>query len=279
MIESMDTLICLDIDGTITEDKFSVPEEIREYLKNLSLKGYPLAFVTGRDFTFAHKAIEKFDFSYSIACQNGSIILSMPEKKELFRNYLDGSILPILEKAYEEVPIDFLIYSGYEKGDFCFYRKKNLQKESLMYIEDLQKRQNASWQEVEDFDPRHFSSFPLIKGFGPAKVMEMIKEKLSEYDFFDLSLIHDPFDDRYRLLQITKKGVSKGSAVSYLKKHLNLSYTVVAGDDENDESMIDVADKKIVVTTAPTSLKEKADIIALNPNELGIIHALNEALF
>lgn len=274
----MDTLICLDIDGTITEDKFSVPIEIVNYLRGLVNKGYSLFLVTGRPFSFTIKALSGFDFPYYLSCQNGSVILLMPEKKELDRKYLSSSVLPPVENAYQEFPLDFLIYSGYETGDFCYYRRKNFSKEYLEYLDDLQKREEAPWQDVHSFDKGGLFSFPLIKGFGPKKIMELIKDKLEEQDLFQLSLIKDPFNAVYRLLLITERSVNKGSAVHFLKKNLKSKYVIAAGDDENDASMIAIADTKIVMNTAPTHLKRVADIIALPPRELGIIHALEEVL-
>lgn len=274
----MDTLICLDIDGTITDTKFSVPKEITNYLKNLSNKGYDLFFVTGRPFAFALGALKSFDFPYYLCCQNGSIILSMPEKKELNKKYLSSSILPLVEKAYEEFSLDFLVYSGYEKGDFCYYRKNNFSKEHLEYIKDLQKRQDAIWVNVPSFSKDFLLSFPLIKCFGSRATMEIIKEKLEKEKLLAITLIKDPFNLNYHLLLITDHSVSKGNAVKFLKDKLNKKRIVVAGDDNNDISMLAIADKKIVINTAPSEMQKEADIIALSPKELGIIYALEEVL-
>ena len=271
-------MICLDIDGTITEDKFSVPEKTEKYLQELSEKGYPIFFETGRSFAFAMRSLEKFSFPYYISPQNGSVILQMPEKKEIFKKYLDRSNLNIIEEVFSENCTDFFIYSGYEKKDCCYYRKQNFSKIELEYIASVQDREHAYWIPVDNFDDGMFSSFPLIKGFGPRKAMELLKEKLNQTSLFQVSLNKDPFIESYYLLLITHKEVSKGSALMALKEKLGVKRVIAAGDDDNDKSMLLKADIKIVINTASQDLKSLADVIALRPNEYGIINALKEVL-
>ena len=62
-----------------------------------------------------------------------------------------------------------------------------------------------------------------------------------------------------------------------IQHNTSVLYSLIE-DDENDLSMLKVADKKIVVNTAPSHLKTIADVICLPPKELGIIHALKEVL-
>jgi Cof subfamily protein (haloacid dehalogenase superfamily) len=274
----MDTLICLDIDGTITEDKFSVPEKTTKYLQDLSERGYPIFFETGRSFSFAMRSIEAFDFPHFISPQNGSVILQMPEKKLLFKKYLDRSHLNVIEDAFSDYPSDFIIYSGYEKDDICFYRKKNFSNKQLDYIASVQDREHASWTPVDNFSDGMFSSFPLIKGFGPLKEMEHLRDDLNSSSHFQVSINKDPFVEDCYLLLITHKEVSKGSALLALKDKLGVKRVIAAGDDDNDKSMLLKADTKIVIDTASQELKDLADIIAARPNEYGIINALNEAL-
>jgi len=272
----MDPLICLDIDGTITDDKYSVPKEICDYLKDLSKKGLTIFFETGRDSSFALRALSEMNFPYYLACQNGSVVLSMPEKKILTKTYMKRDILPFLEEAYKELNLDYLIYAGCEKGDFCYYRRDKFSDEYLQYLDDLQQRQEALWENVKSFDG--IEAFPLIKGFGPLKVMEIVKEDLSKHLSLRVSLNKDPFKKNFRLLLITDSQASKGNALLFLKEKLKKNHVIAAGDDNNDKTMIEQADYKIVINTAPERLKEKADKIALPPSENGIIHALKEVL-
>ena len=64
--------IALDIDGTITLDKYSVPQPVIDYLGSLSRSGWRIALATGRPYAFASMALSKFDFPYVFLVQNGS---------------------------------------------------------------------------------------------------------------------------------------------------------------------------------------------------------------
>jgi hydroxymethylpyrimidine pyrophosphatase-like HAD family hydrolase len=53
---------------------------------------------------------------------------------------------------------------------------------------------------------------------------------------------------------------------------------IAAGDDYNDESMLKVADVKVVMATAPQDLLLKADVVAPAASEEGIIAGLEAAI-
>ena len=78
------------------------------------------------------------------------------------------------------------------------------------------------------------------------------------------------------LIDITSSGVSKGDALIILSKHLDvdLSKTIVFGDNHNDISMFKVAGLSIAVNNAEMELKQAADYITLSNNESGVSHAI-----
>lgn len=268
--------IALDIDGTLTQDKYQIPSNVRNFLRDLWQKGWRMAMVTGRPFAFASQALSEIDFLYVFLPQNGSVVLEMPSQKLLFKHYLTAEVIPFIEKAYEGLDLDFLVYAGYEKGDFCYFRPKRLSKEALDYLEDLQKRQKEKWREVERFE---VDAFPLIKGFGTREQMERVADRLQSCSLFQLSLIRDPFDEKMTLLLITDRCASKGLSLQELFRLQGRGEKVIAaGDDENDISLLEAADIKIAMPHAPPSLRKLADFIAPPVHEEGIISALQQAL-
>ena len=131
--------IALDIDGTITLDKYSVPSEVVEALRKFVGEGWNLLMTTGRPYSFASMALEAFDFPYIFSAQNGSIVMEIPERKVLFKNDMLQSSIQLVEEAYTGIDSDFVIYAGYEKGDFCYWRPKKLNAEEHRYLDDIQK--------------------------------------------------------------------------------------------------------------------------------------------
>lgn len=268
--------IALDIDGTITLDKYSVPDEVTAYLRSLVLDGWRIAMATGRPFAFASRVLSKFDFPYLFLAQNGSAVLEMPSKQLLFKRYLSKSAIEVVEKAYEGIDSDFLIYSGYEKGDYCYFRPHRLAPEDLRYVEDLKKRQKEGWKAVEKFE---VDSFPLIKCFGSLPRMKKVAEKLRESGRFQVSMIRDPFEENCMIILVTEKNASKGlSLEEAFRKKGRGGLVIAAGDDENDISLLNAADVKIAMSHGPETLQEIATYIAPPTKEHGIIKALQLAI-
>lgn len=268
--------IALDIDGTITLEKYSVPDEVTAYLRSLAADGWRIAMATGRPYAFASRALSTFDFPYYFLAQNGSAVLEMPGKKLLFKRYLTESAIEVVEKAYEGIDSDFLIYSGYETGDFCYFRPHRMAEEDLRYIEDLKKRQKEEWKPVDRFA---IDSFPLIKCFGPLPRMNKVAERLRKSGRFQVTMIRDPFDENSMIILVTEKNASKGLSLEELfRKKGRGGLVIAAGDDENDLSLLKAADVKIAMAHAPEALQDAADYIAPPTKEYGIIKALQLAI-
>ena len=90
--------IALDIDGTITLDKYSVPKPVVQYLRHLHEEGWNIAMATGRPFAFGSIALSEFDFPYIFLAQNGSIAIEMPSKKILFKKLKMKGLEPLRKK-------------------------------------------------------------------------------------------------------------------------------------------------------------------------------------
>ncbi len=271
--------IALDIDGTITLDKYSVPREVTAYLRGLQKDGWNIAMVTGRPFAFALMALSEFDFPYTFIAQNGSLALEMPEKKFLFKTYIQSNSIPLFEAAFEGIHSDFLIYAGYEKGDFCYWRPNRFAHEDLDYLADLQKRQKEKWVEVDQYETMQLDAFPLVKCFGLESKMDLIAARLRSFNKFEVTKLRDPFVEGHYILLVTDIEASKGKS---LTKLLNLkgrgAHVIAAGDDENDISLLKVADTKIAMAHAPESLQQVATFIAPPTKDHGIIKALQLAI-
>jgi Cof subfamily protein (haloacid dehalogenase superfamily) len=271
--------IALDIDGTVTLDKYSVPREVTAYLRSLQQDGWNIAMVTGRPFAFALMALSEFDFPYTFLAQNGSLALEMPEKKFLFEAYIQSHSIPFFEKAFEGIDSDFLIYAGYEKGDFCYWRPKRFSHDDLHYLDDLQKRQKEKWVEVDRYEAMKLDAFPLVKCFGSEARMDLIANRLKAFKKFEITKLRDPFLEGYYLLLVTDEKASKGKSLTrVLQLKGRGGHVIAAGDDENDISLLMAADTKIAMAHAPESLQQVATFIAPPTKDQGIIKALQMAL-
>ena len=271
--------IALDIDGTITLDKFSVPEPVVAFLREKVNEGWRIALVTGRPMTFALFALEKFTFPFLVLSQNGTVAMEMPSRKILFKHYIPKSALPEIEQAYEGIVGDFAVYSGYENNDRIYWRPHRLDAEQKAYLEDIAKNQKEPPIAVHSYEEIQEPCIPLVKCYGTLHEMKSIANRLERCDRFNTTLIRDPHEENIYLLLITDRSASKGQSLLEAIQILGPRGTIIAaGDDENDASMLKIADIKIAMHHAPESLQNIAHFIAPPTSECGIIQALQMAM-
>jgi hydroxymethylpyrimidine pyrophosphatase-like HAD family hydrolase len=267
--------IALDIDGTITTEKTVVPPGVRQALGEWARQGWKLAFATGRPFAFAQKALHGFDFSYWFVGQNGSLALQMPGRDVLFRRYLAKSQLSAIEEQLVGTGVDFVVYAGIEKGDICYFRPSRFLREEEAYLRELQSRQEEPWVALQSFDEIPIGAFPLVKCFGKRAAMSVCAERMRRLGMFEVAHIRDPHATGVDLLLITDRQATKGRALASLFALYGRGERVIgAGDDENDLSLLEVADVKIAMPHAPEAVKQKANQIAFG----GIVETIQKAV-
>jgi len=271
--------IALDIDGTITLDKYSVPDPVTAYLRDLSRDGWRIAMATGRPFRFASMALSKFDFPFIFLCQNGSVAIEMPAKKILFKRYLTWGSIGSIEQTFVGEGSDFIVYMGIEKDDLCYFRPDRFSQDEMPAIDAWQATQKEKWEGVKQFTSELMPSFPLVKCFGLRERMEKIARRLKSLNRFQVALMRNPFEPTGSIVLITDAAASKGLSLQEVFKMLGRGPLVIAaGDDENDISLLQAADVKIAMSHAPDVLQEFADILAPPTSKMGIIHALQLAI-
>lgn len=270
--------IALDIDGTITDESHHAPPKVIEFLHSLEKKGWELVFITGRTFSFGYRVVKEFDFHYYLAVQNGADILYMPHKDLVARHYLNDKIIPILEDAYRGEKEDFLLYAGYEGGDFCYYRPERYSSKMTKHLQKIMSLSPEPWKAVTNFDFERGLSFPLIKCLGTRESMVRINGILQKHPQISATMIRDPLGEDIYLILVTAKEATKGNALRIVQDVLGDGGPIIAaGDDLNDISMLEAADIKIVMSSAPPEMHSMATILAEHGEEHGIIDALRKA--
>ena len=270
--------ICLDIDGTITADPHFIPEPVVECLRFLYERGWQFAFATGRTYSFALKTLRDIDFPFFFAVQNGSDLLHLPENKLISRAYLPSDVIPKIEEITKGKKEDFIVYSGWEMGDFCYYRPKKFSAKILEHIGVIECFAKEPWQKVEEFSFPLEQAFPLLKYLGSQKEMVELYELIKHIPGVQVSCIKDPVSTGVYLNLITAPEALKGICIRKIRSFFpEGTLFIAAGDDYNDVSMLKEADIAIAMGGAPEALLSIADICAKSAKDFGIIEALLEA--
>jgi hydroxymethylpyrimidine pyrophosphatase-like HAD family hydrolase len=271
--------IALDIDGTITDETHHAPLEVVQFLHSLQERGWEILFITGRTFSFGYTVVKEFDFPYYLAVQNGADILLMPRKELIARHYLDHQVIPILEKAYQGEKEDFLLYAGYERGDFCYYRPEKFSPVLMKHVDKIKALSPEPWKPLRAFEFAQEIRFPLAKCLGNREAMMRVHTFLQAFPELSATLIRDPLGEDIYLNLVTVKQATKGSALREIRQKVGAGGpTIAAGDDLNDVSMLQEADVRIVMAGAPPEMLPLATIVARHGSQHGIIEALTQAI-
>lgn len=271
--------ICLDIDGTITADILTIPGPVLSYLKDLHYKGWQIVFVTGRTFSLACRPLASFDVPYFLVPQNGASSFAMPSKKMLSKSYLSVDVFYELEKLIQGLKHDFVFFGGYDQGEEIFYRPHLLMDETLNYFETQLTSLAGSWKKYDYFTDLPYKEVPYGKIYGKKASLYKILQILKKVPSIHVHLVQDSVNPAFSILQIMKGGVDKGRAVLDIMGQTALPSPIVsAGNDNNDESLLQIADIKIAMSGSPACLLDQATLIAPPVEEMGIIPALELAV-
>lgn len=275
----MKRLIALDIDGTITVDLKPAPQPVVDYLHDVVESGWTVAFITGRTFHMGYEALKDLNFPFYYAFQNGAAILHMPGIELVRKKYLSNKLFSRLAGLSHGLSGGLIIYSGYELQDRCYYLPKSFDPPLLNHLLERTRIFKEEWVPVESLEEIPLIEFPVIKFFGDESSAITMSKRINDHFSLDVSVIRDPYNQKYSLMQATAPGINKGQALIEIKELAKIDGLVIAvGDDHNDLPMFEQADFCIAMGDAPDQLKKSAALIAPPASQMGIIEGLKLAL-
>src|SRR5438270_13414673 len=90
-------LIALDIDGTLLDSRWQLPEANRMAIAEATRRGIEVALVTGRRYDFAMPVARKLDSPLTMIVNNGALIRSDDGRTQLRHLMPQGIALQALE--------------------------------------------------------------------------------------------------------------------------------------------------------------------------------------
>lgn len=275
----MSGVIACDIDGTLTDHPFHIPDKVKDALAYASTHGWELIFLTGRPFTWGARPFESFNFPFHLAVINGANLLKMPEKVLINEILIDKKKLKSLDTFCKSLGTDYVAYGGFTSNDICFYRPHNFSQEMSEYLKKRRITFGESWIPTDNYDDLPLDGFASIKCFGDLSLCKEAAEFMEKELELEVPVIRDPFKTSSYVAQATHSDCNKGKILRLFIEIKNLKGPIIAaGDDYNDISMLQMADKCIVMQTAPSEILAMGDIIASPASEGGIAEALIELM-
>lgn len=272
-------MIITDLDGTLLDDYEKVSLKNLNTLKELGEKKIIRVAATGRSLFLVEQVLNKtFPIDYLIF-SSGAGIYNWKEKK-LLKSY---SLLPkqvenlsiILKKLnnnlmiFDETPNNHkFTYWITKQIESDFISRLNKFKLVATEINAEYKYNNAS--QLMSIFPNDTERFKSVQ----AKLYQSVSN-------IKIIRASSPIDGKSIWLEIFPKGVSKGDAVKWLCKNLDIQIfkTTSIGNDYNDLDMLNITQNSFVVSNSPKELLENTQfkVVASN-NSDGFAEAVEQTL-
>lgn len=271
-------LFAFDIDGTLLDNNSNLPYSSIDAIKKLEDAGIKVVLASGRVFSSVKYIQKLLGITGPIVSTNGSLISF--DGEQIYKSYYIDSEL--LDKLYEfciEYNLDFHFYDeeNYYSNRLNLDRIKHLKIENdfgMNYQVDL----------IIKSDPVSY-----LKSQGKKAVkfqVSGIDEKAKPREYF-IDLLVDKFGhDLYitasgdHLIEIGNKNATKWTSIEKISEKLGIYNSEIAaiGDAYNDIPMVNGAEIGFAMRNAKDELKDIADVIVSDNENIGVLEAVNYVL-
>ena len=241
-------MLITDWDGTLFQND-SLEEKIVTQLIKLKDKGIIRVVATGRNLFSARKVIDPdFPIDYLIF-SSGAGVMEWQKQKLIKKHSLDTSQLQKIVEYLQSENLDFMVHRKVPENHwFYFHRTEshNPDFERRMSLYEKYQIPQANWEEEAS----------QVLAIIPNK--PVLYQKVKQL-FPNLNIIRttSPLDGSSLWIEIFPKNVSKSQTAEWLCQKLEITSTVAAGNDFNDEDLLEWADRSYIISSAPTILKHK----------------------
>jgi len=265
--------LTLDLDGTILRPNSILSDYTIKVLKLYIDMGIKIIIATGRSPESSEQFRSAIGAEGAMIYFNGAEVVEMPNKKILH--------------------IDFL---SKEVNEYCINiaRKKNIylqmyvpnENTHLLLTEKYREESEAYYKHtgIKAIEKRFDDIFSTPSFLGSIKSMFLVDQSHHEEIKKEL---YEKFGDEINVyrsspiyLEVLKKGITKGSALSHILSYYDFSQkeVIAFGDEENDLTLFSVAGFAVAPANAKEEAKNKADLVVSSNDEDGVAKFLESLL-
>ncbi len=261
-------LICMDLDGTLLDDKKQVSTRAIRALQEARERGIQIALLSGRMPQAVWMVERQLGFSNIIGSIAGTYITM--DGKCIGSHTMDREKIPMIyDKIARKYNVPLWVYQGTKwyvtKVDSYVKHESEI---IALKPEVIDPNELVLLMEQENIAPNK-----LLFGADPDTI-DAIKADLQSGDYADLDFARS--DTKY--LEIMPKGANKGEALHLICEVLKIDSkkTIAFGDQELDIAMLTEAGFGVAMGNAPEHIKEIADTVTAGNNEDGVALALEK---
>jgi Cof subfamily protein (haloacid dehalogenase superfamily) len=253
----------LDVDGTLV-GRDGVPEAAWHALRRSRERGVRIGLCTGRLLAGATATLARRVDPAGVHVSQSGAVVSDSDGRSIWSSSLSTTAIEALTEVAAALPVDLELYWHDGFGAAQLTPAVRLHAEQLGV--------EAAVVPVDDRPPVVTSAACLVRNEDWARVAPL----LYELPDLQISPASTPWAPDLVFANVTVAGVSKGSALSVVAKHLDISLDRLAmvGDGENDLEAMQVAGVAVAMGSAPDGVTRVADIVVPDVDEDGLAVAL-----
>lgn len=281
-------LIAIDLNGTLLNKRNQISRKNIESIKTVQKKGIEIAIVTGRAHFNVQSILKNAGISAWIIGANGATIhdkegnllyeksIKKDEAKEILDYFAE-------QNMYYEVFSDQVIYTPKNGRDLLtieMFKLKNVNpKINLTILQEAAERQYS--QGGFEFVSSHLEILDKTDKFYNLLGLSFYREKINEgWQHFEQKKELATASLAKHLFELTHSDVSKGCAVRYLARKLNIQREdiIAIGDHYNDLPMFESSGVCIAMGNSSQDIKSYANHTTLSNDEDGVAHIIKRLI-
>lgn len=257
-------LICIDIDGTLLNEKYRIPTKAYYYLKTLIKAGHLIVLASGRPPRAMMRYYYELGLDTPTICYNGALLLSPnSELKSVAYHFKINDVLDIYSRL-----------RPYITNILCEVGTNIYVSEDDSMLKKYFPRLNMHTEEGE--------IEKILKEDPMACVMKLSEEGINNHEEVR-SIIKEHKDIEGRIwtripyVELFYKGVDKGKALKKIMEYYGIdkNHTIAIGDSENDIGMFKCAKYRIAMANGKESVKNVANYVTeYDNNKSGFVPVL-----
>ena len=272
-------LIALDIDGTLVDQHWQVPEANRHAIAAAGARGVEIVLVTGRRFDFTRAIVDQLDGPLTLIVNNGALVKTRDGAT------VAASLLPsevaraVLEATRPYRSLAAVVFDRVGRGQVVHEAVDAPDPAMQRYFERNREfvRETTSLEDALTEDPIQ------IMFAGPLLEMRSVEELLRSAAFEGrCSVAITEYEQRNLcLVDVIRYGCSKGAALAAWAKRRGIERDSVmaVGDNLNDREMLEFAGVPVVMGNSVPALMSAGWNVTLSNDEAGVAAAIERFVF
>jgi Cof subfamily protein (haloacid dehalogenase superfamily) len=273
-------LLAMDIDGTLLDSQWKMPEANRIAIVEAAARGIEVLLVTGRRFDFARPVAEELDCELLLIVNNGALIKSLAGETHL-RHMLPRATAKMVLKATRE----------YRTGAAVIFDRPKARQIMLESIDWNDPSRRQYYERNNEYIGQVPSLEDCLEDDDPIQVMftgpfEEVRKALAILQTLPAagtySLAITEYEAKnFSILDVIGRNCSKGTTLEEWARRRGIARNEVmaVGDNWNDHDMLEFAGYPVVMGNSIPELKLRGWPVTLTNDEAGLAAAIRTYAF